>query len=55
MGLDELKDKVSGEGVEKISDAGIEKGGDIVEEKTGGKGEAQIVKGEEVLDAKIGE
>lgn len=55
MGLDELRDKLGGEGVEKVSDAGIEKAGDVVEDKTGGKGEAQIAKGEELLDAKIGE
>ena len=55
MGLDELKDKLGGEGVEKVSDAGIEKAGDMVEDKTGGKGAAQIDKGEDLLDAKIGE
>lgn len=55
MGLDELKDKVSGEGVEKVSDAGIEKAGDAVEAKTGGKGEEQIEKGEQLADGKIGE
>ncbi|WP_375430668.1 Rv0909 family putative TA system antitoxin [uncultured Friedmanniella sp.] len=55
MGLDDLKNELTGEGVEKASDAGIEKAGDVVETKTGGKGEAQIDKGEDVLDAKIGE
>lgn len=55
MGLDDLKQNISGDGVEKISDAGIEKAGDAVEAKTGGKGEAQIEKGEELLDGKIGE
>jgi hypothetical protein len=57
MGLDELKDKVSGGGggVEKVSDAGIEKAGDIVEDKSGGKGAEQIEKGEALADGKIGE
>jgi hypothetical protein len=47
MGLDDMK--------EKASDAGIEKGGDAVEAKTGGKGGAQIDKGEQVVDGKIGQ
>jgi len=59
MGLDELKDKVTGGGegggVEKVSDAGIEKAGDAVETKTGGKGAEQIDKGEDILDGKIGQ
>jgi hypothetical protein len=55
MGLDELKDKASGEGVEKASDAGIKKAGDVVEDKAGGKGEGAVNKGEDALDAKIGE
>lgn len=55
MGLDELKDKVGGEGVEKASDAGIEKAGDAVEAKTGGKGEEQIAQGEQAADRKIGQ
>jgi hypothetical protein len=55
MGLDELKDKVSGGAAEKASDAGIEKAGDAAEAKTGGKGAEQIEKGEQAADAKIGE
>lgn len=55
MGLDEIKDKLTGDGVEQISDTGIEKAGDMVEDKTGGKGAAIIDKGEDALDAKIGE
>ncbi|WP_375424113.1 Rv0909 family putative TA system antitoxin [uncultured Friedmanniella sp.] len=55
MGLDELKDKVGGEGLEKASDAGIEKAGDAVEDKTGGKGGEQIEQGEQLADNKIGE
>ena len=55
MGLDEMKDKVTGGATEKVSDAGIEKAGDAVEGKTGGKGAEQIEKGEQAADAKIGE
>jgi len=55
MGLDELKDKASGAGVEKASDAGIEKAGDAAEAKTGGKGTEQIEKGENIADGKIGQ
>jgi antitoxin protein of toxin-antitoxin system len=55
MGLDEIKDKVTGGATEKASDAGIEKAGDAVEAKTGGKGAEQIEKGERAADAKIGE
>jgi hypothetical protein len=55
MGLDEIKDKVTGGATEKASDAGIEKAGDAVEAKTGGKGTEQIEKGERAADAKIGE
>lgn len=46
MGLDDMK--------EKGSDAGIEKAGDAAESKTGGKGAAQIDKGEQAADSKIG-
>jgi hypothetical protein len=55
MGLDELKDKAQGAGIEKASDAGIEKAGDAVETKTGGKGTEQIDKVEDTADSKIGQ
>jgi hypothetical protein len=55
VGLDDLKNMASGDGVEKVSDAGIDKAGDAVEEKTGGKGTEQIDKAEDLADQKIGE
>ena len=47
MGLDDM--------TEKASDAGIQKAGDAAEAKTGGKGAAQIDKGEQAADQKIGQ
>lgn len=47
MGLDDI--------TEKASDAGIQKAGDAVEDKTGGKGAAQVDKGEQIADTKIGQ
>jgi hypothetical protein len=56
MGLDDLKNMASGEGVqEKVSDAGIEKAGDAVDAKTGGGHAEQIDKGQEIADQKIGQ
>ena len=55
MGIEDIRQKVAGAGIEKVSDAGIEKAGDAVEAKTGGKGTEQIEKGERAADAKIGE
>ena len=56
MGFDELLNKAEDSPMgEKISDAGIEKAGDFVEEKTGGRFDEQIVKGEQAADARFGE
>jgi hypothetical protein len=56
MGLDELKDKVAGSGLqEKVSDAGIEKAGDAVDAKTGGDHADKIDKGQQIADQKIGQ
>jgi hypothetical protein len=55
MGFDELLNKAEGSGMaEKASDAGIEKAGDFVEEKSGGKFDEQIEKGEDAADTKVG-
>ena len=45
MGLGDFK--------EKASDAGTEKASDAVEDKTGGKGAAQIDKAEQAADDRI--
>ncbi len=55
MGLDDIKNKVSGEGVEKASDAGLDKAGDAVDAKTGGKGTEQVDKAQQAADDKIGQ
>ncbi|MBP2416848.1 Rv0909 family putative TA system antitoxin [Microlunatus capsulatus] len=55
MGLDELKDKVSGEGVEKASDAGLDKAGDAADAKLGGKGGEQVDTAQQAADDKIGQ
>lgn len=55
MGLDDIKNKLTGEGTEKISDAGIDKAGDAVDAKTGGKGTEQVDKAQQVADTKIGQ
>ncbi|GAB7192905.1 hypothetical protein NUM3379_36140 [Kineococcus sp. NUM-3379] len=55
MGIEDIKQKVGGAGVEKASDAGIEKAGDAVEAKTGGKGGTIVEKGEDAVDQRIGE
>jgi len=56
MAFDELKDKFESSGLEeKASDAGIERAGEFVEERTGGKFDEQIEKGEDLLDDRIGE
>ncbi|WP_432565110.1 antitoxin [Kineococcus sp. SYSU DK003] len=40
---------------EKASDAGIDKAGDAVDQKTGGKFDDKVDKGQQAADEKIGE
>ena len=55
MGLmDKAKDALNSDKGEQISDQGLDKAGQVVDQKTGGTHDAQIDKGRDLADGKIG-
>ncbi|MPQ98521.1 antitoxin [Modestobacter sp. I12A-02628] len=52
---DKAKDFLNSDKGETVSDQGLEKAGDFADQRTGGTHDAQIDKGRDLLDGKIGD
>jgi hypothetical protein len=51
---DKAKDFLNSDKGEQVSDTGLDKAGQIADQKTGGTHDAQIDKGRDLADGKIG-
>ena len=51
---DKAKDALNSDKGEQLSDKALDKGGQVTDQKTGGGHDAQIDKGRDVADGKIG-
>jgi len=51
---DKAKDLLNSDKGEQVSDTGLDKAGQIADQKTGGTHDAQIDKGRDLADGKIG-
>jgi hypothetical protein len=51
---DKAKDALSSDKGEQMSDKGLDKAGQVADSKTGGNHDAQIDKGRDLADGKIG-
>lgn len=52
--MDKAKGALDGEKGEQVSDKGLDKAGQLADQKTGGNHDAQIDKGRDLADGKIG-
>ncbi|WP_246078846.1 antitoxin [Modestobacter excelsi] len=52
--MDKAKDALNSDKGEQVSDKGLDKAGQIADQKTGGTHDAQIDKGRDLADGKLG-